>query len=688
MHSKKISGVLLFVTVFLTGGASVYGAPLAAEGKAAALAEVVVTATRNTEEIRNIPANVSVITAKQIEDSGATTIVDVLAKLGSVSFYDYSGASASAVIDMRGFGGDAPYGKTLIMLDGRRLNRSDMISINWLQIPLNNVERIEVVRGAGSVLYGDSAIGGVINVITKKGEGKPRFNASIIAGSYGLHDERVGVSGSADKWSYSLTGENNYNSGYRERSKSSSQGGGLALGYEASDKLDVSLGVSFNKTEYQLPGSLTKAQMEQDRRQYQPAGGPWAPAHSDDDNSDKFTNVDIGIRSFLGSWGNFELNFIYGKKELQINMPSWFVYSDTASDTYGVAPKYVLEKNIFGFDNKLVAGLDYYTESYKKDFFGNRERTAKSSWADFTKDSVGYYLRDEFSIFKNLILNAGYRFEQTTIKGSNNDNVTAANSFSGRERDYDAGVYEGGLTWLLGKQSKVFAKYSTIYRIPFLDEVAYFNGGGGGFLMNLEKEKGVSTEAGTEFYPLNNLKIGLTLFRIDMEDEIMYVGVFPTGKNENAGKTRHEGVEASFSYLWEKHARLYGNFTYHQATFENGVNNKKEIPMTPNRVANAGLEVFLPFNLTLRPEIRYVGEAFLGGDNDNNAEKLESCTLLDLYLFYRPSFKKVKMTAFLGAENLTDRKYSSYGYDGAPWGANTYYPMPGIVFKGGLSFEF
>ena len=90
----------------------------------------------------------------------------------------------------------------------------------------------------------------------------------------------------------------------------------------------------------------------------------------------------------------------------------------------------------------------------------------------------------------------------------------------------------------MDKKSKVFAKYGTVYRIPFIDEVASFSGFGGNFLTDLEKEKGISVEAGTEFYPLKNLKLGLTLFRVDMEDEIEYVynPVTFTGKNQNTGR--------------------------------------------------------------------------------------------------------------------------------------------------------
>ena len=662
--------------------------------------EVVVTATRDKQETRKAPANVTVITAEEISKSGATTVVEVLDKLESIQFRTSSGNSSQSLIDMRGFGGDNPHGKNLVMLDGRRLNRTDLFSISWLQMPVNNIERIEIVRGSGSVLYGDAAIGGVINIITKKGKGEPKFNASVLVGSYGLHNERAGVTGATNKWTYAVTGENNFNFGYRDRSKYSSQGGGFDVGYSANDLLNVSLGVSFNKTDYQMPGALTKEQMEQDRRQYQPAMPLyWMNAHPDDDGSDKYDNVNLGVKSFWGAWGQLEINFLYGKKDLQMNMPSWasYNYSNTNADTYGITPKYILDKEILGFHNKVIVGVDYYNEPYKKDIFSDRERTAQLSTADFTRESLGYYIRDEFSIFKNLIFSAGYRFERAFIKGSNVDFFKPENNFTNQKNTYNAEAYEAGLTWLFGKKSKLFAKYATVYRIPFLDEVASFSGFGGSFLTGLEKEKGISMEAGTEFYPLDNLKIGLTLFRIDMEDEIQWVTTDPStgaGKNQNVGKTQHDGAEFSISYLWEKRAKFYGNFTYHQATFENGVNSKKEIPMVPNRMANAGMEIYLPYNLTLRPEIRHVSDCFLAGDNDNNTEKLEAYTLLNFYVHYKPSFGKLGLTAFLGVDNIADEKYSSFGIDYEQYSypgvsyPNFYYPMPGRTFKAGIAFEF
>jgi iron complex outermembrane receptor protein len=367
-------------------------------------------------------------------------------------------------------------------------------------------------------------------------------------------------------------------------------------------------------------------------------------------------------------------------------MTSWASYSNVDIDTYGLTPKYILAKEIFGFKNKLTLGVDWYHEPFKQTKFSTRERSTRNSVTDLTRDSIGWYIRDEFSIFDPLILSLGFRQDRTSIKGTNINFTAPANNWDD-EKIHHAEAYEVGLTYLIGKASNVYAKYATIYRIPFLDEQSSYWGffpGSDFFDRKMEKETGKSIEVGTQISPVAGLKMGLSLFRIDMENEIAYDSTL--FKNVNLDKTRHDGAEISVSYKLRDWARIYGNFTYHIATFEEGANKSKEVPLVPNRMANAGVEVFLPYNLTLRPEMRHVSNAFVSSDIDNNAEKLEAYTFYNLYLFYKPSIGKVKITAFFGVENLTDVKYSSFGME---WGgANVYYPMPGIQFKGGLSFEF
>jgi len=169
-----------------------------------------------------------------------------------------------------------------------------------------------------------------------------------------------------------------------------------------------------------------------------------------------------------------------------------------------------------------------------------------------------------------------------------------------------------------------------------------------------------------------------------MQDEIVFNNT--TWINENFDPTRHDGVEVSFSYLRPKYFKIFGNYTYHKATFEDGAYNKKEMPMVPNHMANAGAEFYLPCNITLRPEVQYVSDAFLAGDYYNNAKKLDAHTLLNFYAQWKYTSDRLDLTAFLGVDNIADVKYASFGSN---YGyGSSYYPMPGRTIKTGISFEF
>jgi iron complex outermembrane recepter protein len=643
------------------------------------LDEVVVTATRDKESIYKIPANVSVITEDDIKTSGASTVLELFDKLEGIYVRSYSGNPAKSIIDMRGFGGENPYGKTLILLNGMKLNRPDMSGINWMQVPINTIERIEVVRGASSALYGDAALGGVINIITKKGDGTLKTNAAVLAGSYGFQNESVSVTASHKKWDYALNGENNFSDGYRDRAKFSSQSGGFYIGYKVSDLLNLSFEASLNKTDYQMPGALTKAQMKQNRQQHKPEA-------SKDDGKDKYTNLNLGIKSLLGFFGSLDIQAIYSKKELQYNMASYSTYSNVDIDTYALMPKYVLTRDIVGFKNKLTIGLDWYHEPFSQNKFTTRERTAKKSMTDLTRNSLAWYIRNEFTLLDPLILSLGFRHDRTSINGKNTDFINAANNWDD-DKLHSANAYEAGLTYLIGKTSNIYAKYGTVFRIPFLDEQAsYYGFKTDLFNKELEKEIGKTMEIGTQINPAAGLKIGASLFRTDMENEIEWSQA--DGKNINMDKTRHEGAEISGSWQINELAKIYGNFTYHNAKFIAGAYQGNELPLVPRKMANLGVNLNLPFDFSLRPEIRYVDESYLSSDKDNNAEKLGDYTLYNLYIFYRPQTDQLQVSCFAGVENLTDVEYSSFGMDGGAWSPASYYPMPGIQYKAGVSFDF
>ena len=132
--------------------------PSFAQEREVTLEEVVVTATRDIQEIRKVPANVTVITPEEMKQSNSQTAVDLIRNEVGVVVRDYYGNGKQASVDMRGFGETGPL-NTLVLVDGRRVNEIDLSGVDWTQIPIDQVERIEIVRGAGTVLYGDNAVG-------------------------------------------------------------------------------------------------------------------------------------------------------------------------------------------------------------------------------------------------------------------------------------------------------------------------------------------------------------------------------------------------------------------------------------------------------------------------------------------------------------------------------------------------
>lgn len=678
MCRMRLGAALLSLCVLMMPGPSPAQAVPETARPEYRMGEVVVTATRDAREVRKVPANVSVITADDIQNSGATSVPEVLTGLVGMNVTSYSGNASQSIVDMRAFGTEAGYLRHVVLLDGRRLNRPDIAGINWLEIPLSEIERIEVVRGANSVLYGDSAIAGSINIITKRGEGKPKGDATFIGGSYNTYNGRAGIRGSADKVYYALSGEGLTTSGYRDRSKFTTEGAGGSVGYNPTDALDVSLGITYNKTDNQFPGALTQAQYNANRKQAQ---------NPDDDASSSFFDANLLVKTVLGSLGRLDGNLIYGRREGTSNYASFASFTKIDIDTVGATPRYILEKKLFGFDNKLTVGFDFYRDQLDKDTFADRSQAARTYEADLTRQTMGLYARDEFSVLKELILALGARTERANVDGSETNLGTGASVFDA-EKIHKGTAWEASLTYLFGEKAKAWAKYATIYRFPSLDQQAsYYAFPFDSFLTDLEKETGKSVEVGAQASPLKDLKLGLTFYIIDMKDEISYNPV--TFRNENLDKTRHRGIEFTLDWQFRKVARFLANYTFQEAYFTEGANKDKDVPLVPNHMANAALEIFLPWNFTLRPEVRYVGDQYFGSDIDNSATKLDSYTIVNLYLRWQPDWKAfgvAKPTAFAGVENLTNKSYVPVGYE--TFSGLSYYPAPEINFRAGVSLYF
>ena len=166
------------------------------------LEPIVVTASRYMESSLDVSKNVTVIDENAIEQSGARNVPELIETQTGIVVRDWLGNGKTVNVDMRGFGERAE-SNTLVLIDGRRTNQIDMSGADWAQISVNSVEKIEIVRGPQSVMYGDNAAGGVINIVTKTGKNaKPSIGVKYEVGSFRYTSLKANIEGSSDFLDY------------------------------------------------------------------------------------------------------------------------------------------------------------------------------------------------------------------------------------------------------------------------------------------------------------------------------------------------------------------------------------------------------------------------------------------------------------------------------------------------------
>ena len=216
---------------------------------------VIVNATRFPEDAARFPASVTVLTAEDIRDSAARTLPELLSEQVGLTLKDFYGNNAAATsVDLRGFGATATQ-NTLILVDGRRVTDVDLSGVQWSAIPLASVERIEILRGTGAVLYGDGASAGVVNIVTRSPlkQGR-RADALGRVASYGtlegqIHGSYATAAFGVNASLYGYTAE-----GYRENNRNEQQNSSVNLRWGPGESyFDLRLGT--DSQNLRLPGA-------------------------------------------------------------------------------------------------------------------------------------------------------------------------------------------------------------------------------------------------------------------------------------------------------------------------------------------------------------------------------------------------------------------------------------------------
>jgi iron complex outermembrane receptor protein len=642
-------------------------------GAEVTMQEVVVTGTRYEERVEKIPANVTIIDEKTIKNSNAVNVPDLLRSEEGVTVRDTLGNGKTAEVDLRGFGETGPY-NTLVLVDGRRVNEIDLSGVDWTQIPISQIERIEIVRGAGTVLYGDSAVGGVINIITKTPSQTPSFSAAGSLGSYNMKKGQFSLGGGEGKVAASLYGNYDSTDGYRQNNDYLARDLGGKAVLDATDFLRFTLSGSYHKDDYGLPGALTLDEVNANRRA---SDSPLDNAKTEDGY------LKLGFDLDLGDYGNLVTDFSYKKREEDSNWISYNSFQESLIDTWAITPRYVLKADIFKHRNTLIGGIDLYrSDEGTKSFFG--APPSPSGLADIRRQTYGVYLNDEYSIVEKLILSLGGRFEHADYDLHEKD-LTGFLAPLDATVKADETAYTAGLTWLYSGKSSLFARVNRSFRFPLTDELVVFDYLAGTIRVNsnLQPQTGQHYELGIRHFLTSRLEVDVTLYRADINHEIYYNRLTIT--NENYDKTVHQGVEAGAkAELFEK-LTLFGNYTCEQATFVGGPFDGKTIPAVPQNKFNLGFRVHdvVP-GFVFSATYNYIDSSYLISDQANEFPKLESYYTLDLRLSYAWKW----INAFVGVNNVTDQKYSEYGVVGGSTPAPFFYPAPEINWLGGLQIRF
>ena len=180
---------------------------------ATTLERVVITANRTPQPLSSVLADVSVVEREEIERSGAFGVADLLARLPSIEFARNGGPGATTSLFIRG----SETRHTAVYIDGVRVDSQSTGGAAWEQIPLDQIERIEVLRGPAAAVYGSDAVAGVVQLFTKRGKGAARPTAALTVGSYNTVQARVGISGSVDSLDYALSAGHGRSDGFDAR---------------------------------------------------------------------------------------------------------------------------------------------------------------------------------------------------------------------------------------------------------------------------------------------------------------------------------------------------------------------------------------------------------------------------------------------------------------------------------------
>lgn len=596
--------------------------------------EVVVTATRIETPTKGVAASTTVVSAERIENEQKTLVSDVLRRLLSIDVVRNGGPGKTTSVFIRGANSE----HTLVLVDGIEMNDPIMTgrTFDFANLTAENIERVEVIRGPQSTLYGSDAMGGVINIITKRGSGRPTFHIAAEAGSFNTFTEKTGVSGGTSLVNYSLgvsridtdgissAGEkygNTEKDGYKNTSVST------RLGLTPTENLDVDLILKYSDSTSDIDN----------------AGG----ASGDDPN-----NVYETRRLFARAVADLALLDGLWEQKLGVSLSDHSRNNDNGKDPAhpNDLVRSSFDSSLYKVDwqhdlylhetNTITAGVEYEEEE------GNSDYYSESSWGPYSSTfdkrsahTAGYYVQDRAKFKDSLFATLGVRVDDHSKFGSET-------------------TYRATAAYLIKPSgTKLKGAYGTGFKAPSLYQLYSQYGD-----PNLGPEKSTGWDVGVEQSLLGGrVSVSATYFHNDFENLIEYDST--ASMYSNVAGARTEGVELYASLSPHDNIDLRAGYTY------TDTEDKSTGEALRRRARN---KVTADFNWRFHGKGNVnVGVVYVGSRDDLDYSAwpatpvtLDSYTLVDLAASYHVT-DNVQLTGRV--ENLLDEDYEEakgYGTSG------------------------
>jgi len=611
----------------------------------AALPAVTVTATRFTEDADKLPLGVSVITAKDLQTSGVSTVNEAIMKLlGVPGRQDFYGGG-NYTLDLRGFG-EAASSNQIIVVDGVRMNEADLGVPFLASLPIDTIDRIEVLRGSGSVLYGEGATGGVISITTKAGSWGSRRTGGQVYGALGsdrLREARTSATLVAGEFSFDVSANRRAADNHRDNFQSRTEA--LSLGGQwRHDGLRVGINYAHDDLDGGLPGSLTAAQYAENPRQ---TASPLAHADIRNDRLSSF------LQACVGEW---EVLLDAGQRHKELRLYNGYQYNyDVDGENYSLRAKHQTGSDLLR--NALVIGADA----------GHWVREVLGAFGSLaTQSNQALFIKDDVTLSNGTRLSVGWRTEQL-----DKENSYAASPLNTRHKAWELGAVHP-----VTRALSVYGRYGSSFRLPNVDEFG-------------------ATLVGTTLLPQTSrdLEIGgrwhegatraeLRVYRNRLTNEIGYdptAGAF--GANINFDPTQRRGLELEVAQQVNSTLQVRANGAVRRATFRSGSLAGNDVPLTPRK------------SLALRADWKFLPDQQLSTAVNMVASQhpdyANSCRMSGyITADARYAYQWGPAQWALGLNNLTDRKYYTQAYRCSAGVTQAIYPEAGRSLTASVRVQF